>query len=178
MPCDGSGNALGVCIAAHPFEVLVVPRLLVLDVLRFFPFHVSSLRPIALRSPALHFHSPHCGRTRSHLELLDLQLAAVVDDGGVLDERLGGAVRRDRRLVAPCLTDEEHSGTRRRSEHVVGNAPVLLERRLGQLNCGCEGIRTAAFLGLKKQFNLSIVLSFLFPCSNWWSRLRCQNLSL
>ena len=40
-----------------------------------------------------------------HLELLDLHLAAVVDDRDILDERLGSGVSRESYLVVPSLAD-------------------------------------------------------------------------
>ena len=44
-------------------------------------------------------------RPRLHFELFDLHLAAVIDDGDVLDERLGRRMRGEGGFVTPCLAD-------------------------------------------------------------------------
>ena len=61
-----------------------------------------------------------------HLELLDLHLAAVVDDGNTLDERFGSGVRGKRSLIAPSLADEKNAGACCRREHVIGYASSCL----------------------------------------------------
>ena len=87
---------------------------------------------------------------QSHLELLDLHFAAIIDDGDVLHERPGSRVCRERSLVAPGLANEKNAGTRRGSENVVCDASVLLNRSGSQFLGGGESIVETAFLGVEE----------------------------